>query len=42
MAKDVDETLHDVVRTHGASTKRTAELYMKQLATDKRYVRDVY
>ncbi|WP_370181814.1 molybdopterin-dependent oxidoreductase [Rhodococcus wratislaviensis] len=42
MAKDVDETVREVVRTHGRLDEEDAELYMKQLATDKRYVRDVY
>ncbi|QDQ89409.1 molybdopterin-dependent oxidoreductase [Rhodococcus sp. WB9] len=42
MAKDVDETIREVVRTHGRLDEEDAELYMKQLATDKRYVRDVY
>ncbi|MFC9549883.1 molybdopterin-dependent oxidoreductase [Rhodococcus sp. NPDC056960] len=42
MAKDVDETVREVVRTHGRLDEEDTELYMKQLATDKRYVRDVY
>ncbi|QZS53041.1 bifunctional nitrate reductase/sulfite reductase flavoprotein subunit alpha [Rhodococcus opacus] len=42
MAKDVDETIREVVRTHGRLDEEDTELYMKQLATDKRYVRDVY
>jgi NADPH-dependent sulfite reductase flavoprotein alpha-component len=42
MAKDVDETVREVVRTHGRMDEEDTELYMKQLATDKRYVRDVY
>ncbi|MFC0454359.1 bifunctional nitrate reductase/sulfite reductase flavoprotein subunit alpha [Rhodococcus jostii] len=42
MAKDVDETVREVVRTHGRLDEEDTELYMKQLSTDKRYVRDVY
>ncbi|TQC50306.1 reductase [Rhodococcus sp. WS4] len=42
MAKDVDETVREVVRTHGRLDEEDTELYMKQLSSDKRYVRDVY
>ncbi len=45
MAKDVDQALRDVVRQRGhldAEDAEDAEAYLKQLATTKRYVRDVY
>ncbi|MFZ2177611.1 MAG: bifunctional nitrate reductase/sulfite reductase flavoprotein subunit alpha [Rhodococcus sp. (in: high G+C Gram-positive bacteria)] len=42
MAKDVDETLREVIRTHGRLDDEDTELYLKQLAADKRYVRDIY
>ncbi|MET7421539.1 bifunctional nitrate reductase/sulfite reductase flavoprotein subunit alpha [Dactylosporangium sp. NPDC005555] len=42
MAKDVDRTLREIAVTHGHLTPDTAEAYVKQLSTEKRYVRDVY
>ena len=42
MAKDVDETLREVVQVHGRLDEEDAETYVKQLAAEKRYVRDVY
>ncbi|MEU9851899.1 bifunctional nitrate reductase/sulfite reductase flavoprotein subunit alpha [Streptomyces sp. NPDC047974] len=42
MAKDVDRALRDVVARHGRMTEEEAAAYVKQLATEKRYVRDVY
>jgi sulfite reductase alpha subunit-like flavoprotein len=42
MAKDVDRALHDVAVVHGGLSEEEAEAYVKQLASDKRYVRDVY
>ncbi|MFE7762223.1 molybdopterin-dependent oxidoreductase [Streptomyces sp. NPDC057438] len=42
MAKDVDRALRDVAVTHGGMTEDEAAAYVKQLATEKRYVRDVY
>ncbi|MDX2554264.1 molybdopterin-dependent oxidoreductase [Streptomyces stelliscabiei] len=42
MAKDVDRALRDVAVTHGGMTEGEAAAYVKQLATEKRYVRDVY
>ncbi|SFM89436.1 sulfite reductase [NADPH] flavoprotein, alpha-component [Streptomyces sp. cf124] len=42
MAKDVDRALRDVAITHGGMTEDEAAAYVKQLATEKRYVRDVY
>lgn len=42
MAKDVDQALRDIAVTHGGLDQDAAALYVKQLAADKRYVRDVY
>ncbi|MGW1024524.1 molybdopterin-dependent oxidoreductase [Streptomyces sp. NPDC002577] len=42
MAKDVDRALRDVAITHGGLDEDGAAAYLKQLAADKRYVRDVY
>lgn len=42
MAKDVDRALRDIAVTHGGLGEAEATAYVKQLAADKRYVRDVY
>lgn len=42
MAKDVDRALRDIAVTHGGHDEASAAAYVKQLAADKRYVRDVY
>ncbi|MGW2523130.1 molybdopterin-dependent oxidoreductase [Streptomyces sp. NPDC001617] len=42
MAKDVDQALKDIAVVHGGLDETGAAAYVKQLATDKRYVRDVY
>lgn len=42
MAKDVDRALRDIAVGHGGLDPEAAALYVKQLAADKRYVRDVY
>ncbi|MFE9768058.1 molybdopterin-dependent oxidoreductase [Streptomyces sp. NPDC005808] len=42
MAKDVDQALRDIVTAHGGLGEDGAALYLRQLAADKRYVRDVY
>ncbi|XCW06841.1 bifunctional nitrate reductase/sulfite reductase flavoprotein subunit alpha [Streptomyces sp. HUAS MG47] len=42
MAKDVDQALRDVVARHGRMGDEEAAAYVKQMATEKRYVRDVY
>ncbi|MFI2091803.1 molybdopterin-dependent oxidoreductase [Streptomyces rishiriensis] len=42
MAKDVDRALRDVAVVHGGLGEAEAAAYVKQLASDKRYVRDVY
>ncbi|MEE3849138.1 bifunctional nitrate reductase/sulfite reductase flavoprotein subunit alpha [Gordonia sp. LSe1-13] len=42
MAKDVDAVLKEIVAHHGRRSPAGAESYVKALAADKRYVRDVY
>ncbi|MDF6022416.1 bifunctional nitrate reductase/sulfite reductase flavoprotein subunit alpha [Streptomyces sp. JH34] len=42
MAKDVDRALRDIAVAHGGLQEDAATAYVKQLAADKRYVRDVY
>ena len=42
MAKDVDRTLKGIVAQHGRLSPKSAEAYVKALAAEKRYVRDVY
>ncbi|NDZ97134.1 molybdopterin-dependent oxidoreductase [Streptomyces sp. SID6673] len=42
MAKDVDSALKGVVAQHGKLAPTSAEGYVKALAAEKRYVRDVY
>ncbi|WP_462379232.1 molybdopterin-dependent oxidoreductase [Pseudomonas sp. Marseille-QA0892] len=42
MAKDVDAALRDVITTHGGLSETLAADFMRTLAQDKRYVRDVY
>ncbi|MET9433277.1 bifunctional nitrate reductase/sulfite reductase flavoprotein subunit alpha [Streptomyces sp. NPDC006551] len=42
MAKDVDRALRDIAVAHGGLDEEAAAVYVKQLAADKRYVRDVY
>ncbi len=42
MAKDVDATLREVVQTHGRLDADATDAYVEKLASDKRYVRDVY
>ncbi|MFY2787774.1 molybdopterin-dependent oxidoreductase [Rhodococcus sp. MALMAid1271] len=42
MAKDVDTALKGVVAQHGKLAPASAESYVKALAAEKRYVRDVY
>ena len=42
MAKDVDQALREIVAGYGGLTDEEAAAYVKQLATEKRYVRDVY
>ncbi|XLE11319.1 bifunctional nitrate reductase/sulfite reductase flavoprotein subunit alpha [Streptomyces sp. Pv4-95] len=42
MAKDVDQALKDIVATHGSMADDEATAYVRRLAADRRYVRDVY
>lgn len=42
MAKDVDDTLTEIIRAHGGLTSDAARDYKRELVADKRYVRDVY
>ncbi|MFF4210236.1 molybdopterin-dependent oxidoreductase [Streptomyces sp. NPDC001796] len=42
MARDVDQALRDVAVLHGGMSEAEATAYVKQLAAEKRYVRDVY
>ncbi|MFI1188211.1 molybdopterin-dependent oxidoreductase [Streptomyces californicus] len=42
MAKDVDRALRDIAVAHGGLALDAAAAQVKQLASDRRYVRDVY
>ncbi|MFE7511044.1 molybdopterin-dependent oxidoreductase [Streptomyces sp. NPDC057540] len=42
MAEDVDRTLRELIARHGAMSDEEAAAYVKQMAAEKRYVRDVY
>ncbi|MFJ2027349.1 molybdopterin-dependent oxidoreductase [Streptomyces sp. NPDC087897] len=42
MAKDVDRALRDIAVAHGGLEPGAAAAQVKQLASDRRYVRDVY
>ncbi|WP_434744711.1 molybdopterin-dependent oxidoreductase [Streptomyces sp. A-14] len=42
MAKDVDRALRDIAVAHGGLEPDAAAAQVKQLASDRRYVRDVY
>ncbi|MFJ7330355.1 molybdopterin-dependent oxidoreductase [Streptomyces cyaneofuscatus] len=42
MAKDVDQALKDIAVTHGGLDADEAATYVRRLASDRRYVRDVY
>ncbi|WP_372515706.1 molybdopterin-dependent oxidoreductase [Streptantibioticus ferralitis] len=42
MAKDVDQALRDIATVHGGLSEDAATVYVKQLAADKRYLRDIY
>ena len=42
MAKHVDLTLHQIAREHGRLNDDDAKAFVRTLASDKRYVRDVY
>ncbi|HSI44715.1 MAG TPA: molybdopterin dinucleotide binding domain-containing protein, partial [Methylophilus sp.] len=42
MAKDVDAALKTIIQTHGNMTPEAAAAYVSNMASEKRYVRDVY
>jgi sulfite reductase (NADPH) flavoprotein alpha-component len=42
MAKDVEAALREIAIVHGGLEEADAAAYVKQLAADKRYLRDVY
>ena len=42
MAKDVDDTLHAIVREAGSRTEAGAKEYVAAMKKEKRYQRDVY
>ncbi|MFJ9948460.1 molybdopterin-dependent oxidoreductase [Kitasatospora sp. NPDC091207] len=42
MAKDVDRALREIAAAHGGMDEESAAAHVRQLAVDKRYVRDVY
>ena len=42
MAKDVHEALISIAEKEGGKSRADAEVWVKQLQTDKRYLRDVY
>lgn len=42
MAKDVENTLLDIIQTHGKMDEQGAKQYLKSLRAEKRYLRDVY
>jgi sulfite reductase (NADPH) flavoprotein alpha-component len=42
MAKDVDAALHQVIERAGSRSAEQAAEYVKQLKSEKRYLRDVY
>jgi sulfite reductase (NADPH) flavoprotein alpha-component len=42
MAHDVDKALHDIIAQEGGFSEEEAASYVKQMKTDKRYLRDVY
>jgi len=41
-APDVNAALIDIVAEHGGKSRDDAETYVRQLADDRRYLRDVY
>ena len=42
MARDVDQALREIAAVHGGLDETESAAYVKQLAADKRYLRDVY
>ncbi|PRC43048.1 molybdopterin oxidoreductase, partial [Mycobacterium sp. ITM-2017-0098] len=42
MAKDVDDALTEIIRTHGGMSSDATRDYKREMVAEKRYVRDVY
>lgn len=42
MARDVDDALTEIIRTHGRMSADAARDYKREMVAEKRYVRDVY
>ncbi len=42
MAKDVDDALTEIIRTHGNMSSDAARDFKREMVAEKRYVRDVY
>jgi sulfite reductase (NADPH) flavoprotein alpha-component len=42
MARDVDQALREIATAHGGLDETESTAHVKQLAADKRYLRDVY
>ncbi len=42
MAPDVNDALVDIVAEHGGLARDAAEAYVRRLADERRYLRDVY
>lgn len=42
MARDVDDALTEILRTHGTLSSDAARDYKREMVAEKRYVRDVY
>ena len=42
MAPDVNAALVDIVAEHGGSSREDADAYLRRLADERRYLRDVY
>ncbi|WP_460358842.1 molybdopterin-dependent oxidoreductase [Mycobacterium sp. ZZG] len=42
MARDVDDALTEIIRTHGRMKGEAAREYKREMVAEKRYVRDVY
>jgi sulfite reductase alpha subunit-like flavoprotein len=42
MARDVDAALREIATAHGRLDAEAAQAFLKQLAAEKRYLRDVY
>jgi sulfite reductase (NADPH) flavoprotein alpha-component len=42
MAKDVDDALRDIIRTHVGLSAEATDKYVQKMSSDKRYGKDVY